>query len=103
MCVCLYCRSLFLQYCLKYMLYQPRQSGARASATPLATALAAAAAQMQQQPLVAPEAPKPSPGLSASDMKLLEEKGGVAPEVRDPLYTLCTTPLSSGTSFGSWP
>ncbi|KAG1660153.1 hypothetical protein FOA52_007810 [Chlamydomonas sp. UWO 241] len=69
-------RDLFLEHVLKFLLYQPRSSVSKAQ-TPLQAAAAAAAT-----PAAATAAEEPAcPGLSILDMKMLEEKGGTAPEV----------------------
>ncbi len=74
-------RNAFLQYSLKYMLYQPRPGGAKAS-TPLQAAIAAmaSAAAALAPPVAAPDAAA-CPGLSLTDMRAVEEKGGAVPEV----------------------
>lgn len=65
-------RSMILDYCYKYLLYQPVSSGPKAS-TPLA-----AAAMAVTPPEPKPELEEACAGLSLSDMRMLEDKGGVA-------------------------
>ncbi|PNH04849.1 hypothetical protein TSOC_008993, partial [Tetrabaena socialis] len=74
--------QLFLSYGLKLLLYTPRTT--RAPATPLAVAQAAAAAAAGPAAIAAaaaaaPPVPPP-PGLSAADVRQLEEKGAPTPE-----------------------
>ncbi len=67
---------MLLDHALKVLLYQPRPSGPKAS-TPLQAAAAAAA----PSPSAGPAAPTACPGLSLADMRLLEDKGAMAPEL----------------------
>ena len=69
-------RAEFLKYCLKYMLYQPRATGAKAN-TPLAVAMAAAAAAAAVSPATAAAAAPQTateevacPGLSLTERKV---------------------------------